>query len=197
MKRFLFILLVLAACKKGGSDKGTQIHLKESKSGTAIQGVTVKLLRCDFGCPFGGKKLFEGLTDAEGNVYVNPKDYADASGGMSIEKPKYWSLGFTLPQTSVTMIPEGWLRIRILKTGSYPAAAKLKLTIHSEPLSPDMLDIQEYFTAADSSILLRGYGAQLNRIDWQVSDNITLYNSGTFNQQVPKFDTVKNVTLNY
>jgi hypothetical protein len=195
MKKFLFALLLFTACKKSGSNK-MEIVIREPVSGTPVQGATVTLIRCNFGCPFGGTTLFNEQTDANGKVYVSSSAFSDASGGMAVEKSKYWPVGLTTPAVAVSLTPEGWLRIRILKGGNYPAAANLKIVTHNQTGDP-LIDTREFSLANDSSILVRGFGGQLNKLDWQVSDNLTVYNSGTFNQQVPRLDTVKNITLNY
>jgi len=58
------------------------------------------------------------------------------------------------------------------------------------------LDAQRFNTNTDTTIILRGYGNQQNQINWQVSNSAVL-SSGMWNQQVPRLDTVKNITLNY
>jgi len=88
------------------------------------------------------------------------------------------------------MTPMGWIQLRLHKVGNYPAGSSLALTIISESGRREAINIVETFPLA--------FGGQKNKIDWQVTNAGLPIASGTLDGlQVPRFDTLKNVTLNY
>jgi len=96
---------------------------------------------------------------------------------------------------TVTLSPEGWLRLNIHKAGTYPAGTHLSISVVSQ--SGLRTDLTQYNTATDSVLLIRAFGGQKNAINWQVQ-GATLLNYGSLtNLQIPRFDTLKNITLNY
>jgi hypothetical protein len=114
---------------------------------------------------------------------------------MNVWKANYWPF-LTQKSTTVYVTPEGWLQLRIDRVGNYSVGSQLTLNISDQTGSRS--DITHYNTAADSLIMVKGFGSQQNKIDWQVVDASNLVTNGTLNGlQIPKFDTLKNVTLNY
>ena len=61
------------------------------------------------------------------------------------------------------------------------------------------IDFIDNNAAADSLILIKGFGGEENKIDWQVMDeNSNLLKSGTtIGIPIPRLDTLKNKLLNY
>jgi hypothetical protein len=197
MKKYILILVLFAGCKKESKQDLTTTTIKvvESVTNLPVSGATVVLSKCDYGCPLGlgATIFFNGLTDANGTCQVLSENYNDPSSIINVAKTKYWPFN-VIKSTTLSLIPEGWMQLRIIKTANYPVGSKLILSLWNE--AEDYIDTKYYNTAADSIILVKGFGSQLNKINWQVS-NSSVLNDGTFNQQIPRFDTVKSPTLNY
>ncbi|CAN5213774.1 hypothetical protein BH23BAC1_BH23BAC1_49620 [soil metagenome] len=122
--------------------------------------------------------------------------YNDTTSTMNVIKLNYWP--YLVEKTTVASItPEGWLKLQIHKAGNYPLESRLLLNLSDH--SGSRSDLTEYNTSTDSIIFIKAFGGQLNKINWQVVDeSIGLLNNGTLQAlQVPKFDTLKNITLNY
>ena len=193
---FAVILLIgLHSCKKTHTPT-TDIRVLESVTNSPVSGAYLSLFRCNYGCPFGPKVFFRGVTDNNGTCQVPSENYNDAASELSIGKTKYWPFEVQ-KSTIVFLTPEGFLQLRIRKVGNYPVGSKLLLDLYNQ--SGSRSDLTDYSTAVDSLIMLRAYGSQQNKIDWQVVDvNFKLVNYGTLNGlQIPKFDTLKNTVLNY
>jgi hypothetical protein len=196
MKKFILILaIIISGCKKEDRQNLTTIKVVESITGLPVSGANLTLLRCKYGCPFGATVLSKGISDNNGICQVPTEHYIDATS-LNVLTTKYWPFAVE-KNTTVSMTAEGWIQLRIHRTGTYPTGSKLLLTIHGQ--SASMTDITEYNTAADSLLQVKGFGSQQNKMDWQVVDaSFNLLNNGTINElQVPRFDTLKSLTLNY
>ncbi len=113
---------------------------------------------------------------------------------MNVTKPKYWNF-LVQYSTTVMLSPEGWLRLNIHKAGTYPAGTVLVIVVENQ--TGTRSDLTQYNIASDSILMIRAFGGQQNKINWQVQ-GATLLNSGSLTDlQIPRFDTLKNVTLNY
>src|SRR4030095_8300700 len=195
MKKLIIVIIIFASCKKDKPNL-TSINVVESVTNLAVSGATVVFFRCNYGCPLGGTTLFKGVTDDNGICQVPSANYSDATSEMNVVKPKYWPFEVQ-KNTTVSITPEGWLQLRIHKIGNYPVGSKLKLNLFNQSGLRLRSDLTEYNTAVDSLILVKGFGGQQNKIDWQVV-GVSLLNNGTLSGlQIPRFDTLKNVTLNY
>lgn len=196
MKKFILIAFLFAGCKKEKSVATTAIHVVEPMTNVPVSGATVSLFRCNFGCPFGPKILFSSITDENGICQVPSENYNDTTSQMNVTKTKYWPFKVQ-KNTTVAITPEGWLQLRIHKVGNYEADSRLLLHLFNQ--SGSRSDLTDYNTATDSLILVKAFGSQQNEIDWQVVDvNFNLVSNGTLNGlQVPRFDTLKNSTLDY
>jgi hypothetical protein len=196
MKKFLLIAILFFGCEKENNLVTTAILVVETDSSIPLNDATVVFFRCNFGCPFGPTILFEGVTDNNGIVEVPSEHYNDSTSMMNVIKLNYWPF-LVEKTTTASLTPEGWIQLQIHKVGNYPVDSKLLLNLldHSGTRS----DLTEYNTSTDSIIFIKSFGGQLNKIDWQVVDeNFDLLNNGTLKDlQVPKFDTLKNITLNY
>ncbi|HEX7844333.1 MAG TPA: hypothetical protein VF476_00955 [Chitinophagaceae bacterium] len=204
MKKILFILIAFSSCKKDSSSPTVSFQVKEAVSGAPVAGATVYLNRCaNAGCAFGTVTEFTGTTDDKGICKV-PQDKWDKipvwNDAIRIYKQNYWSEIF-LKANSVTVVPAGWVRLRVIKGGSYPAGSILDIKLTPQiNLAGTALYVNEssyqFNAAADSTIRFMCFGNQTNKIDWRVISNSTVLNSGTWNQSVPRLDTVS-ATLNY
>ena len=195
IKKFYLIIIIFSGCKKENKQDLTTIKVVESITNLAVRGATVALFKCDYGCPFGANILFKGDTDENGTCQVAAESYNDASSVVNVVKIKYWPF-LVKKSTTLSITPEGWLQLRIHKAGNYPVGSKLLLNLFDQS---DRSDLTQYNTAADGLILVKAFGGQQNKINWQVVDvNFNLLNNGTLNGlQIPRFDTLKNITLNY
>lgn len=203
MKKICLIALILfAACKKPADPadpiRTVDILVKDAANSQPVAGAIVSLRRCaDLGCYFGEVIEFQDTTDGNGILHVPPDKYSKVpawNDAIYVTKVNYWPQFFS-KSASVSITPYGWVSLRIIRGTDYPQGSLLKMNIFSA--NQPLLSAHEFSTAADSSVVISGFGNELNKVDWQVSDNLTVYNSGTFNQQFPRLDTAKNITLNY
>ena len=196
MKKLIFGLIIFAGCEIEVKPDLTSIEVVESITNLPVSDATLSLFKCNFGCPFGANVLFTDVTDANGICKVPSENFNDIESGMNVVKPKYWP--FEVQKSTIVFLePEGWVQLRIQKGGNYPVGSKLLLVMNNQ--SGSRPDLTEYNVAVDSLILIKGYGNQQNKIEWQVVDGgFTLVNYGTLDGlQIPRFDTLNNVTLNY
>lgn len=195
MKKLLFILLVFTSCKK--EPESVKIQVRDAISNTNVKGVTVDLHRCTFATnPLCGLIAYRSnITGDDGSCRFTKNEY-DQTIQIAVNKTDYWGSSL-IPKTLLVIIyPEGWMRLRITRGTNYPSQSRLNITMNNSLTG--FYSITGFNTAEDSSILVRGYGGQLNKIDWEVRDPVSnLLASGTWNQQIPRLDTVKNITLNY
>jgi len=200
MKKWLLLALLFAGCKKEGHKNNTipeiNIHVLETGTSTQVSGAAVVLMRCNYGCPLGPNVLFTSVTDNAGLVQMPSENYNDPTSFFNITKPKYWNFAVQ-KRTTMFLTPEGWLQLRLHQAGRYPAGSRLVLNIVDQ--SGTQMDLTEYNTATDSIVLIRGYGGQQNKIDWQVVDaGFNLLSNGTLaNLPLPRLDTLQNITLDY
>ncbi len=196
MKKLIFVLIIFASCEIEEKPSLTSIEVVESVTNLPVRDATLSLYRCNFGCPFGPNVLFTSVTDANGICQVPSENYTDVESMMYVAKEKYWPFEVQ-KKTIVFLEPEGWLQLRILNGDNYPLGSRLLLDLYSQ--SGSRSDLTDYNTVMDSLVLIRGFGSQQNKIDWQVVDGgYNLIKNGTLNGlQIPRFDTLKNVTLNY
>ncbi len=210
MKKLFIILLIFSSCKKNNnasssSSASVSIQVNELTTGSPVSGATVVLQRCAaFGCVFGIVQEFSGVTDNNGIVKV-PQDKYDKipfwNEATFITKPNYWTETFT-KATPLSLTPMGWMSLRIIKGTNYPAGSVLTITAWRQTDPPNIahtgyISSRDFNAAADSIVLINGFGNQVNKITWQVTSGINTLNSGTWNQSFPRMDTVRNVTLNY
>jgi len=194
MKRLLLLAALFAACKKPSIVSTTPVKVVEDVSNLPVGDARLAILLCNYGCPFGAKVLFEGQTDNNGIVKVTGESYNTAGAFMNVTKAKYWNF-LVQYDTTVILSPEGWLRLNIHKAGSYPAGTYLSIMMVNQ--TGLRTDLTQYNTANDSVLLIRAFGGQKNKINWQVQ-GATLLNYGSLtNLQIPRLDTLKNITLNY
>jgi len=195
MRKLILVVFIFAGCDKPTEDPTIPITVLESVTNSPVSGANLALFTSTFG-GIGGRTLFQGVTDANGNCNVPSEHYNNSESEMNVTKAKYWPF-LVQKSTTVYITPEGWLKLRIHQLGNYPAGSKLLLNLYDQyGLRSDLTD---YNTAVDSLVLVKAFGSQQNKIDWQVVDpafNLITY--GTLNElQIPRFDTLKNVPLDY
>ena len=192
MKKLFIILLVFASCKKDTGFK-VSIQVKDAITNSPVKGATVGLHRC------GPSVLLCGLiayryntTGDDGRCSFSEEDF-DQTKYTEASRAGYWR---TFEPKSILMYiyPDGWMRLRIIKGTNYPPQSRLRFTISYITAFGYST---EYNTPADSSILVRGIGGVTHKIDWRVvNPSNNQLNSGTWDQQIPRMDTV-NAILNY
>ena len=202
MKKICLIaFIVLAACKKSADDSTPTVDLlvKDAANSQPVSGASVLLRRCaNAGCAFGEVTEFQGTTDANGILHVPGKNYNNVpvwNYAIYVTRENYWSQFFS-KLTTVSITPYGWVNVHIKRATNYPQGSILRFAVYSatQPLySP-----HDFSTAAaDTTVVISGFGNEVNKVDWQVFGNSTVLNSGTINQQFPRLDTLKSITLNY
>ena len=193
MRNLILIIFIFSGCKK---EPSTSIQVLESVTNFPLGGADVFLSICSNSSCNGGTLLFKGVTDNNGICQVSSENYIDANT-MYVDKEKYWFE--TQKNTTVYLTPEGWVQLRIRKVGNYPVDSELVLTTVSESGRP-YITLYSTLWVVDSLISVTAFGGQINKIDWQVvpvSTNIPVANGTLTGLQIPRFDTLKNVTLNY
>ena len=197
----VFILISFAACKKqgdGDSISTVNIQVKDATTGQSVSGALVSLNRCaNAGCAWGTVEEFRGTTDNDGICQVPSANYNNVpvwNDAIYVVKENYQPQFFS-KSTTVSVKPYGWIAVKITRGSNYPQGAQLIFLVEETGQS-NYLDAQRFNANTDTTIILRGYGNQQNQINWQVSNSAVL-SSGMWNQQVPRLDTVKNITLNY
>lgn len=193
----LLVTISLIGCKK---EKPTvQIQVTDKVTNTPMSGVTVLIYKCGtFNCNLGTIDLFSGVTDDNGYCKVPEGSYNEAAW-IRVTKGNYWSWDDT-KSTLKSMIPAGWIRMHIVQNGNYSPQAQLSISVTSQSVNSTGSFFgftSTYSAPADSSVLMKGFGGESNKINWEISDHGTLANSGSWQQQVPRLDTVNNVMLNY
>lgn len=204
LKKLLPIFLFFTACKKTDDSNSTIVDITVSDAVThqPIAGALVSIRSC-FLCVPDSVEIFSGTTDDNGICHV-PRDKFDSASSwrsglvMDIAKANYWSPVPKFNQTSFALDPMGWIKLRIIRSTNYPQGAQLVFYLYDPtPSAPFAYSYYQVNAAADSTVLFTGFGNQSNRIDWQLLDNnVNITKSGTWHQEVPRFDTV-NAVLNY
>ena len=195
MRKLILVVFIFAGCDKPTEDSTIPVKVLESVTNSPVSGADMVLFTSSWGGAFG-RTLFQGVTDANGICQVPSEHYNNSESEMNVTRTKYWPF-LTQKSTTVYITPEGWLKLRIHQLGNYPAGSKLLLNLYDQyGLRSDLTD---YNTAVDSLVLVKGFGSQQNKIDWQVVDaGFNLIANGTLNGlQIPRLDTLKNVTLDY
>lgn len=189
----LTFILLMHSCKK---DKEPQVNVfvKDAITRENVGGAIAGIHRCtiyDFLC--GIIPYRSNTTVADGSCRFSQEDY-DVCKSITVEKTGYWR-AFETKITLINLYPDGWLKLRIIKSTSYPIDSKLRLTVNY--VNANKFNSLEVNAAADSTIKLRCFGGVSNKIDWTVATSSgTLLNNGTFSQNITRQDTVSN-TLNY
>ena len=205
---WLLIILTVYSCSKDTpSSPSVSINVTDLMTGTRVAGATVALRRCaNLGCAFGIVEEFKGQTNNDGVISV-PQDKFDKipewNDATYITSTDYWPEVFKKGKT-FSITPYGWMRLTIIRGTNYPAGSRLIIMVNCQTqpantASGGYIDVNDFNTAADSSLLIKGFGNHLNKINWQVQGpgGSGVLNSGTFNQQIPKLDTIRNIVLNY
>ena len=192
MKNFLFLVVLFISCKKDPvKEDMTAIKVSDSITGTPVAGATLVLFRCgSFGCAVSSKTIFSGKTDNNGMVNVPSLAYNDILNELYVARPDYLDFQ-TQRSTTLLLRPRGWLRLRIIKTGIYPAGSRLAI---DNPFNPYTLLAN---AAADSVLLMSGGGGVSNNMTWRViNQQGQVLNQGAETVQLPRLDTA-NLILNY
>ena len=119
---------------------------------------------------------------------------------MDLQHSDYWPFQkFGDIHNPTYLTPHGSLQLRIRKVGNYPGNSLLNVASKSQD---DLRfgDIRNFVTleARDTTVTLRGFGGQKNKIEWDVIDaGVSIANGILRGLQVPRFDTLINVTLDY
>ncbi|MDQ6609742.1 MAG: hypothetical protein M3Y85_07970 [Bacteroidota bacterium] len=187
----LSALFLAISCKK--SSPKVIIVVKDAINGSMVNGATVGLHRCPVGGSLCGWIAYRNNTTGnDGSCSFEQEDY-NVSESITVGKIGYWAF-FEPKSTFITIYPDGWLKVRIIKGSSYPPNSTLRLVLNYVPGNK----INTYYVpaAADSIVKLRGYGGASNRIDWFVTAGSGQINNGSFSQNIPRQDSV-NYTLNY
>jgi hypothetical protein len=193
MKKIFFIILIFCSCKKETEQK-TWFDVKDNITGTSIKGAAVSIFKCDPNDPWCGLIAWQSATTGDdGRCSFSTADYNRVTF-TNVSKSDYWGTSGTR-NTLIRLYPEGWMRLRIVRGTAYPPSSILSIRVYCG--DPNYTSSKDVSTAADSSILIRCFGGQLNRVDWSVRDAAyNQLNSGTWNQQVPRLDSIA-ATLNY
>jgi hypothetical protein len=197
MRKLILVIFIFVGCSKKEKEEDkpkTPIKVLETVTNLPVGGADLVLFTSIWGGAYG-RTLFQGVTDDKGICQVPSENYSDATSEMNVVKAKYWPF-LTQKNTIVYMTPEGWLKLRIHQVGNYPAGSVLNLKMVSES---GRQENTYYNDAVDSLISIKAFGNEQNKIEWQVvdaSNNLVTY--GTTNWlQIPRFDTLKNVILEY
>ena len=193
----LIIFFLLVACHKKEVEL-VPISVRDAIDNSLVKDARVDLFYCGPGCqayPYLGLDPVQtGTSGAGGTCFFSRADFIKAS---SIQALKEGYIGNLIPKSiSISIYPMGWIRLHVSCSTNYPPMTKLRFSFKA--LQSGHVDSHEYEIPADSSLLLPGFGGQMNRIVWYVTTPlINSLNSGTWDQQVPRLDTVKNITLIY
>ena len=191
MRKLILIIIIFAGCNKKEDQPPTppiSIKVLESITNLPISGAYVILRNFD-------TVLFQGVTDDNGICLVPSLHYNNVESAMSVYKQKYWDDYHK--DTTVYLTPYGWLQLRIHRVGNYTPGSRLILFQVNQ--NGSMNHATDVNAAEDSLIVAFCFGNQINNINWRVVDmgqNLSV--DGNLNGlQIPRFDTLKNVTLSY
>jgi hypothetical protein len=199
-KVILFIFIVFSSCKKDPKDSNTiPLKVVEPLSEIPVKDAQVIFFECTAGC-IGSTIHFTGLTDENGVCNVPSGSFNNYSVEMNIYKEGYWP--FLIPaqrSQKATLSPEGWVKLLIHTDTNYPSGSQLIISIAPKRLEYGYGDyLTNHAASQDSTLLIKGYGGELNRINWQiVNANFELLDYDELEVEVPRFDTSANVILNY
>lgn len=201
MKNKLFAVGIMActimACKK--ETQTMEVKVIDQVTNTPVANARVVVYKCGaFNCYLGSIDLFSGNTDNNGVCKVPVNSYNEGAYAR-VEKSNYFSFDET-KSTSKSIVPAGWMRIRINSTIHYTDQSSLHFFITSQSVNSAGSAFQittSVNVATDSSILIKGFGGQVNKIDWQVQGQTGIHKTGNWSQQVPRLDTAQGIILNY
>lgn len=187
MKKIFIIVLLFCSCKKETEQK-TWFEVKDRITGTPVKGAAVSIYKCTPGDPLCGLIAWQSaLTADDGRCGFSTADYNRVTFA-SVIKSDYWGISGSR-NTSVSLYPEGWIRLQVTAGTAYPSQSSL--IIHAFCADPNIYAAIEMSAPADSIVRFRCFGGQTNRVDWTLMDaGYHQLNSGTWNQQVPRLDTV-------
>ena len=201
----MLVVIIFAGCNKQQDNPSTTIKVLETVTNLPVNGAYVSVYKCFrycTGAPGVGYSysIFIDSTDVNGICHVPTQNYQDGSW-ITIEQPDYWKADVG-KSTTVYVAPMGWLQLRIRKVHSYPSNTYFELFMSDESGRYGDSRIFTGDEAVDTLITLYAFGAQKNKIEWQLysvyPDNTTPLANGTLDAlTVPRFDTLKNVTLDY
>ena len=200
MKKIIIIVILFASCNKQGDGPPTNtipLTVLEPVSDLPVKDAQVIFFECTLGC-IGSNTRFTGLTDENGVCNVPSESFNNSSVEMNIYKEGYWP--FFIPaqrSRKATLSPEGWLRLSIPANTNIPLGSYLNITIGPKRLPYGWGETTTYYDTQDIVLLIKGFGGELNRINWQlVSENSHLISYDSLDVEIPRFDTTANVTLN-
>ena len=201
MKKLFLILIVFSSCKKDPHE--VEIQVTETGSNSGVAGANVSLRRCArLGCAFGLVTEYTGTTNNAGICKV-PEDKWNKipvwNDATLVSKPGYWTEVFSRT-TSLSLVPEGQIRLRIIRGSNYPQGSILNINISPEisrtGTALGASSGHDFNAAADSIVLMMGFGNQNNKLDWRLINSSTVLKNGSGRLQVPRQGTV-NVQLTY
>jgi len=196
MRTLLLCIIILAACSKKQDKPSTSIKVLDGATNSPVRGAAVHINKGDIASPSPFGNLFIGVTDDNGICKVQDGIYSDADW-IFVGAAKYWSFQ-SLKQTTAHLTPEGWLQLHFHRINSYPIGSTILVIVVSESGRYDTSGGSTEFYS-DILYTVRGFGNQQNKIDWEVhNSNNDVIANGTLNTLlIPRFDTLKGVTLNY
>ena len=172
MKKYLFIAVLFTCCTKPPTEKVslTTLTVTDSVDGVPLAGAKVVMLRCNYGCPFGGTILFQGETDNSGRVDVPSDAYNDPSTLMNVAKVNYFPFLTQQRGTALTLRPKAWLQLHIVRVSSYPPGCTLQLDITDKttksleetyyPATKDKCNCNKRIWRQNKRIGMEGIGCQ-------------------------------------
>src|SRR5678816_1623586 len=203
MRRLILGIIIFAGCSKK-EDPPISIQVVESVTNSPVSGAYVYLYMCNYGCNVrgSGRGVFYGYTDVNGIIAV-PSEYYRLANSMDAQHSDYWPFeDFTVVRKTAYLTPFGRLQLRIRKTRNYPGNSLLEVALRGQ--NGRYGDVRTFVTseARDTTVTLFAFGAQQNKIEWNVkaaSPDYTPIANGILDALpvVSRLDTLKNVTLSY
>ena len=203
MRRLIFGIIIFAGCSKK-EDPAISIQVLESVTNSPVAGAYVYLYMCNYGCNVrgSGRGVFYGYTDVNGIIAV-PSQYYNLANSMDVQHSDYWPFeDFKAVRKTVYLSPFASLQLRIRKTRNYPGNSLLEVALKDQ--NGRYGDVRTFVTsdARDLTVTLFAFGAQQNKIEWNVKaayPDYTPIANGILDALpvVPRLDTLKNVVLSY
>ena len=190
MNKSLLLIILLTSCNKD-KEPTMAIKVQDSITGTPVAGANLSLYPGGSGpAAVGSKAVFAGKTDANGIVNVPVKAFNDMSNELNVRKADY--LDFQVQRSALLLLrPKGWLRLHIVKSGTYAAGSRIGIS--NEFITNSVL----VNAPNDSTLVMSGGGGIINHVSWQVIDQQGYeLKRGSVTPQVARLDTT-NVLLNY
>jgi hypothetical protein len=203
MRRLIFGIIIFAGCSKK-EDPPISIQVLESVTNSPVGGAYLNLYNCVRYCSTAGsgRGVFMGTTDANGICLV-PSQYYDLANSMNAQHSDYWPFeDFMVVRKTVYLTPFGSLQLRIRRARNYSGNSLLEVALKGQ--NGRYGDVRTFVTsdARDTTVTLFAFGAQQNKIEWNVKaayPDYTPIANGILEALpvVPRLDTLKNVTLSY